>query len=87
MRLICVSCLYSFFIFTTLKIVNNHNRKRKWGGLSLLGDLFTKPKKRKYATIPSDGTKADVPEGIMTKCPECKKINVYQRIAKKSYGM
>ncbi|EAC5650599.1 acetyl-CoA carboxyl transferase, partial [Listeria monocytogenes] len=40
----------------------------------MLGDLFTKPKKRKYATIPSDGTKADVPEGIMTKCPECKKI-------------
>ncbi|EHX3710948.1 acetyl-CoA carboxyl transferase, partial [Listeria monocytogenes] len=26
----------------------------------MLGDLFTKPKKRKYATIPSDGTKADV---------------------------
>ncbi|EAD4103368.1 acetyl-CoA carboxyl transferase, partial [Listeria monocytogenes] len=24
----------------------------------MLGDLFTKPKKRKYATIPSDGTKA-----------------------------
>ncbi|EAK9719051.1 acetyl-CoA carboxylase carboxyl transferase subunit beta, partial [Listeria monocytogenes] len=28
MRLIYVSCLYSSFIFTTLKIVNNHNRKR-----------------------------------------------------------
>lgn len=82
MRLIYVSCLYSFFIFTTLKIVNNHNRKRKWGGLSLLGDLFTKPKKRKYATIPSDGTKADVPEGIMTKCPECKKIMYTKELQK-----
>ncbi|MCH2720253.1 acetyl-CoA carboxyl transferase, partial [Listeria monocytogenes] len=28
----------------------------------MLGDLFTKPKKRKYATIPSDGTKAVVQE-------------------------
>ncbi len=64
---LCFMSLFIFLFFTTLKIVNNHNRKRKWGGLSLLGDLFTKPKKRKYATIPSDGTKADVPEGIMTK--------------------
>jgi acetyl-CoA carboxylase carboxyl transferase subunit beta len=42
----------------------------------LLKDLFTKSpvKKKKYATIPSDNTKSDVPEGIMTKCPSCKKI-------------
>lgn len=40
----------------------------------MLKELFNKPKKRKYATIPSEGAKHDVPEGIMTKCPECKKI-------------
>nr|WP_246277112.1 acetyl-CoA carboxylase, carboxyltransferase subunit beta [Neobacillus endophyticus] len=41
-----------------------------------LKDLFTKPntKKKKYATIPKEATKSDVPEGIMTKCPSCKKI-------------
>lgn len=48
----------------------------------LLGDLFTKPKKRKYATIPSDGTKPDVPEGIMTKCPSCKKIMYSKELQK-----
>jgi len=35
---------------------------------------FLKPKKKKYATIPSERSKQEVPEGIMTKCPECKKI-------------
>ncbi|HLU22520.1 acetyl-CoA carboxylase, carboxyltransferase subunit beta [Lederbergia graminis] len=42
----------------------------------MLKDLFTKPKakKKKYAAIPSEAAKHDVPEGIMTKCPECKKI-------------
>ncbi|WP_174729554.1 acetyl-CoA carboxylase, carboxyltransferase subunit beta [Mesobacillus harenae] len=40
----------------------------------MLKELFTKSKKKKYATIPSDLTKQDVPEGIMTKCPNCKKI-------------
>jgi len=44
----------------------------------LLRDLFTKntktPKKRKYATIPSEHMRQDVPEGIMTKCKKCKKI-------------
>ncbi|MBS4176056.1 acetyl-CoA carboxylase, carboxyltransferase subunit beta [Lederbergia citrea] len=40
----------------------------------MLKDLFTKPKKKKYAAIPSEAAKQDVPEGIMTKCPECKKI-------------
>lgn len=41
-----------------------------------LKDLFTKPtvKKKKYATIPREAAKSDVPEGIMTKCPSCKKI-------------
>jgi acetyl-CoA carboxylase carboxyl transferase subunit beta len=46
------------------------------GGLILLKDLFTKnpTKKKKYATIPPEAAKYDVPEGIMTKCPSCKKI-------------
>lgn len=38
----------------------------------MLKDLFVK--KKKYAQIPSEQTKQDVPEGIMTKCPQCKKI-------------
>ncbi|MFC0230356.1 acetyl-CoA carboxylase, carboxyltransferase subunit beta [Bhargavaea ullalensis] len=32
-----------------------------------------KKNKKKYMTVPSEASK-DVPEGIMTKCPECKKI-------------
>jgi len=42
----------------------------------LLKDLFTKPKpkKKKYASIPSEQAKQDVPEGIVIKCPNCKKI-------------
>ena len=40
----------------------------------MLKDFFSKPKKRKYAAVPSEAAKTDVPEGIMTKCPECKKI-------------
>ncbi len=40
----------------------------------MLKELFSKSKKKKYATIPTERNKQDVPEGIMTKCPECKKI-------------
>nr|WP_259544672.1 acetyl-CoA carboxylase, carboxyltransferase subunit beta [Heyndrickxia oleronia] len=40
----------------------------------MLKDFFSKPKKRKYATIPSEAAKHDVPEGIMSKCPKCRKI-------------
>lgn len=42
----------------------------------MLKELFTKnsPKKKKYATIPSEAAKQDVPEGILSKCPSCKKI-------------
>lgn len=74
MWLIYVLCFYLFFIFIILKIVNNYNRKCKWGGLFLLGDLFIKLKKRKYVIIFFDGMKVDVLEGIMIKCLECKKI-------------
>ncbi|MEH7121294.1 acetyl-CoA carboxylase, carboxyltransferase subunit beta [Neobacillus vireti] len=49
-----------------------------------LKDLFTKnqPKKKKYATIPKDMTKSDVPEGIMSKCPSCKKIMYTKELVK-----
>jgi acetyl-CoA carboxylase carboxyl transferase subunit beta len=51
----------------------------------LLKDLFNKsnkPKKKKYATIPSEAAKQDVPEGIMTKCPDCKKIMYTKELQK-----
>ncbi|MFD2671638.1 acetyl-CoA carboxylase, carboxyltransferase subunit beta [Marinicrinis sediminis] len=38
----------------------------------MLRDFFQK--KRKYATIPSERSKKDIPEGIMSKCPKCGKI-------------
>ncbi|WP_102026797.1 acetyl-CoA carboxylase, carboxyltransferase subunit beta [Salirhabdus sp. Marseille-P4669] len=38
----------------------------------MLKDIFSK--KTKYATIPRDEAKQDVPEGLMQKCPHCKKI-------------
>ncbi|WP_246145503.1 acetyl-CoA carboxylase, carboxyltransferase subunit beta [Bacillus rubiinfantis] len=47
-------------------------------------DLFTKTqtKKKKYATIPTEAAKQDVPEGIMTKCPSCKKIMYTKELMK-----
>ena len=48
----------------------------------MLKDIFAKPKKKKYATIPSEAAKNDVPEGIMTKCPNCKKIMYTKEIMK-----
>lgn len=49
-----------------------------------LKDLFTKnqTKKKKYATIPTEAAKNDVPEGIMTKCPSCKKIMYTKELLK-----
>ena len=49
-----------------------------------LKDLFTKnqPKKKKYATIPAETAKNDVPEGIMSKCPSCKKIMYTKELVK-----
>ncbi|SIT85037.1 acetyl-CoA carboxylase, carboxyltransferase subunit beta [Edaphobacillus lindanitolerans] len=40
--------------------------------MAIIREMFKKNKKR-YMTVPSDASR-DVPEGIMTKCPECKKI-------------
>ncbi|TCN24452.1 acetyl-CoA carboxylase, carboxyltransferase subunit beta [Mesobacillus foraminis] len=48
----------------------------------MLKDIFTKPKKKKYATIPSETARQDVPEGIMTKCPNCKKIMYTKELLK-----
>lgn len=47
----------------------------------MLRDLFHK--KKKYASIPSEQAKQDVPEGVMTKCPNCKKI-MYTKELKKN---
>lgn len=54
------------------------------GGFTLLKELFIKNniKKKKYATIPSESVKQDVPEGIMTKCPSCKKIMYTKELLK-----
>lgn len=38
----------------------------------MLKDLFSK--KKKYATVPPQFSKGDVPEGIMMKCASCKKM-------------
>jgi acetyl-CoA carboxylase carboxyl transferase subunit beta len=46
----------------------------------VLKELFTK--KKKYATIPSEQSKQEVPEGIMTKCPNCKKIMYTKELVK-----
>mgnify|MGYP001459644994 CR=1 FL=1 len=48
----------------------------------MLKDLFSKNKKKKYATIPSETSKQEVPEGIMTKCPNCKKIMFSKELLK-----
>lgn len=47
----------------------------------MLKEFFVK--KKKYASIPSEQVTQDVPEGIMTKCPGCKKI-MYTKELKKS---
>jgi acetyl-CoA carboxylase carboxyl transferase subunit beta len=44
--------------------------------------MFSRTKKKKYATIPSDKANQDVPEGIMMKCPSCKTIKYSKEILK-----
>ncbi|MCA1032327.1 acetyl-CoA carboxylase, carboxyltransferase subunit beta [Bacillus timonensis] len=46
----------------------------------MLKEFFVK--KKKYASIPSEQAKQDVPEGIMTKCPNCKKIMYTKELSK-----
>jgi acetyl-CoA carboxylase carboxyl transferase subunit beta len=43
-------------------------------------DLFQK--KRKYATIPSEQTKREIPEGLMNKCPKCGTIQFSMELEK-----
>lgn len=49
----------------------------------MLRDLFSK--RKKYATIPSEQAKQEVPEGLMTKCPKCKLITYTKKL--KELGM
>ncbi len=46
----------------------------------MLRDLFVK--KKKYAAIPSEQVRKDVPEGVMTKCMGCKKIMYTKELLK-----
>lgn len=43
-------------------------------------DIFQK--KRRYATIPSEKTKRDIPDGLMTKCPKCGTIQYSKELDK-----
>jgi acetyl-CoA carboxylase carboxyl transferase subunit beta len=54
---------------------------RSKDGVNLLKDLFAK--KKKYATVPSEKVRNEVPEGLMTKCPNCKTI-MYTKELKKN---
>ncbi|MCH5584344.1 acetyl-CoA carboxylase, carboxyltransferase subunit beta [Shimazuella sp. AN120528] len=45
-----------------------------------LKDLFRK--QRKYATIPSEQAKKEIPEGIMEKCPKCGTIFIAKELEK-----
>ncbi|WP_416151482.1 acetyl-CoA carboxylase, carboxyltransferase subunit beta [Salipaludibacillus sp. HK11] len=47
----------------------------------MIRDLFSK-KRRKYATIPSEQAKQEVPEGLMSKCPSCKSIIYIKELRK-----
>jgi acetyl-CoA carboxylase carboxyl transferase subunit beta len=47
---------------------------------TVLKDLFYK--KRKYATIPSEKSKRDIPEGLMNKCPKCGSIQFSKELEK-----
>lgn len=46
----------------------------------MLKDLFQK--KKKYATIPSEQAKRDIPEGIMNKCKNCRTITFAKELDK-----
>ncbi|ALX48348.1 acetyl-CoA carboxylase, carboxyltransferase subunit beta [Lentibacillus amyloliquefaciens] len=50
----------------------------------MLKDFFGK--KRKYATIPSEQSKLDIPEGLMKKCTNCRKI-YYRKEMNKNFNV
>ncbi|MGN1385480.1 MAG: acetyl-CoA carboxylase, carboxyltransferase subunit beta [Bacillus sp. (in: firmicutes)] len=52
----------------------------------MIKELFQKSKKKKYATVPEEREHQNVPEGIMTKCPKCKKI-VYSKDLNKNLNV
>lgn len=49
----------------------------------MLRDIFSR--RKKYATIPSEQAKQEIPEGLMTKCPKCKTIMYTKQL--KEHGM
>jgi acetyl-CoA carboxylase carboxyl transferase subunit beta len=51
------------------------------GVFEVLRELFRKQKK-KYATIPSEQAKKEIPEGIMQKCPQCGMILIAKELEK-----
>jgi acetyl-CoA carboxylase carboxyl transferase subunit beta len=53
------------------------------GGIILLRDLFGK--RKRYASIPSEQGKLDVPEGLMQKCKGCNKIFYRKEMKKADY--
>ncbi|MFT8320397.1 MAG: acetyl-CoA carboxylase, carboxyltransferase subunit beta [Bacillus sp. (in: firmicutes)] len=48
----------------------------------MIKEIFSKSKKKKYATIPSEVARNEVPEGIMTKCTKCNKIMYTKELQK-----
>lgn len=50
------------------------------GGIGLIKDMFNR--KRKYATVSKQEEHGDLPEGLMIKCPSCRKIFYRKEIEK-----
>ncbi len=49
--------------------------------MAIIREMFKRNKETQEATIPSKKSK-DVPEGLMTKCPECKEITLTKELTK-----
>ncbi len=50
------------------------------GGIPLLKDIFGR--RKKHSSVPNEQSKNDIPEGLMKKCPTCKKIFYEKEMAK-----
>lgn len=46
----------------------------------MLREIFKRKRKERETKIPSEKAKNDVPEGLMTKCPECKDIQLTKEL-------
>lgn len=55
-------------------IIGLNELKVKEGNNEMIRGIFKRNRKEREAKMPSDQAKNDVPEGLMTKCPECKNI-------------